>query len=75
MDINDNILSAFFAGNSTIDEDKLVLQEFSNNECFQDMFDIINEIDAMDNMDELRKEFNETSDLLQEFKDHKINIK
>lgn len=75
MDINDNILSAFFAGNSTIEEDKLVLEEFSNNECFQDMFDIINEIDAMDNMDELRKEFNETSDLLQEFKEHKINIK
>lgn len=75
MDINDNILSAFFAGNSTIDEDKLVLQEFSNNECFQDMFDIINEIDAMDNMDELRKEFNENSDQLQEFKEHKINIK
>lgn len=75
MDINDNILSAFMAGNSTIDEDKLVLSEFSNNEYLQDIFDIINEIDAIDNIDEMRKEFNESSERLPDFREHKINIK
>ncbi|MBQ0142851.1 MAG: hypothetical protein KBT06_08660, partial [Prevotellaceae bacterium] len=70
-----NILSAFMTGNSTVDEDKIVLAEFSTNEHFQDMFDIINEIDAMDNMDELRKEFNENSDQFQDFNEHKINVK
>lgn len=75
MDINDNTISAFMAGKSSIDEDRLLLAEFFNNEYLQDVFEIINEIDTIDNMDELRKEFNENHDISDNFSDYNINIK
>ena len=66
MSISNNILAAFVAGVSTKQEDELVMKEFSENEEFSD---------AIDGMNELRNEFCENIDGLEEFKDYNINIK
>ena len=75
MSISDNILAAFVSGVSTKQEDKLVLNEISENEEFSDLLDGIDEIDASDGIDELRNEFCEYNDEEQEFNDININIK
>ena len=75
MSISDNILAAFVSGESTKQEDKLVLNEISENEAFSDLLDVIDEIDAIDGIDELRNEFCEYNDEEQEFNDININIK
>lgn len=75
MSITDNILAAYRAGLSTKEEDKLVLKEMSENNNFSDMLDVLDDVDAIDGMDELRKEFNESTKDLEEFSEHKVNIK
>ena len=39
------------------------------------MLDVLDDVDAIDGMDELRKEFNESTKDLEEFSEHKVNIK
>lgn len=75
MNISNNILAAFNAGVSTKQEDKLVLNELSDNDNFSELLDIFDEVDSIDGMEELRNEFNETMDEYHEFNDFNINIK
>ena len=60
---------------STVQEDKLVLNEIVCNANFSDLLDVMDEVDAIDGLDELRNEFNETIDNFQVFKDYNTNIK
>ncbi len=73
--ISDNILAAFRAGVSSVEEDKLVLNEIANSDSFSDLLDLMDEIDAIDGLDELRKEFNESIDNMNDFDDYNIKIK
>lgn len=74
MKISDNTLAAYMAGVSTVQEDKQVLNEITNNQYFSDLLDVMEDIDAIDGMDELRKEFNESADLYNDYKEDS-NIK
>ena len=74
MKISDNTLAAYMAGVSTVQEDKLVLNEIVSNANFTDLLDIMDEVDSMDCINELRNEFNEISDDYN-FIDYNINIK
>lgn len=69
MKISDNTLAAYMAGVSTVQEDKQVLNEITNNQYFSDLLDVMEDIDAIDGMDELRKEFNESADLYNDYKE------
>lgn len=69
MKISDNTLAAYMAGVSTVQEDKQVLNEITNNQYFSDLLDVMEDIDAIDGMDELRNEFNESVDDYNEFKE------
>lgn len=60
MKISDNTLAAYVAGTSSVHEDKLVLKEMGDDLSFSGLLDTLTEIDAIDGMDELRKEFNES---------------
>lgn len=77
MSIDNNILSAYMAGVSTLQEDKEVLNEMCCDEEFADLLNVMDEVDAIDGMDELRNEFDEPVDNvdLNEFYDYNINIK
>lgn len=75
MSISNNILTAFNAGVSTKQEDKLVLNELSDNDNFSELLDIFDEVDSIDGFDNLRNEFNETIDGGHEFNEFNINIK
>lgn len=75
MNISNNILAAYMAGVSTVQEDKLILNEMSNNKSFSELLDVLDDIDAIDGMDELRNEFNESIDEYNDFKEIDNNIK
>lgn len=75
MDITDNELSAFFEGQSSIDEDRLILDSMSMNEEFSDMIDMMNEINSMGEISEMRDEFNELVDGIDDYEDYNINIR
>lgn len=75
MNISNNTLAAYLAGVSTVQEDKLVLDEIANNDSFSELMDVMDEVDAIDGMDELRNEFNETTDLFNEYKEITSNLK
>lgn len=75
MSISNNILAAFYAGVFTKQEDKLVLNELSDNDNFSELLDIFDEVDSIDGFDNLRNEFNETIDGGHEFNEFNINIK
>lgn len=67
MKISDNTLAAFMAGVSTVQEDKLVLKEMGHSPSFTGLIDTLTDIDAIDGMDELRNEFNESIGEIIEF--------
>lgn len=73
--ISDNILAAFRAGVSSVEEDKLVLSEIANSDSFSDLLDLMDEVDAIDGLDELRNEFNESIDNMNDYDDYNINIR
>lgn len=75
MGISNNTLAAYFAGVSSKEEDKLVLNELAGNECFSDLLDLIEEFDSVDNIDALRNEFNENTDQFDSLKDFNEKIK
>lgn len=75
MSISNNILAAFNAGVSTKQEDKLVLNELSDNDNFSELLDIFDEVDSIESLNELRNEFCENIDNWGNFKDYNINIK
>lgn len=75
MNISDNTLAAYMAGVSTVQEDKLVLKEISANKYFSELLEVMKDIDAIDGMDELRNEFNESVDTFNDFKEIDSNIK
>ena len=75
MSISNNILAAFNAGVSTKQEDKLVLNELSDNDNFSELLDIFDEVDSIDGFDDLRNEFNENIDDWEDYRDYNINIK
>ena len=75
MSISDNTLAAFVAGVSTKQEDELVMKEFAENKNFSDLLDVLYDVDAVDGMNELKDEFCEDLDRLEEFEDYNINIK
>lgn len=75
MSISNNTLAAFNAGVSTKQEDKLVLNELSDNDNFSELLDIFDEVDSIEGFDELRDEFNETIDEYNDFKEIDNNIK
>jgi len=75
MSITNNILAAYRAGVSTVQEDKQVLDEMANNDSFSDLLEVMDEIDSIDGLDELRNEFNESIDGINEFNDYNNNIK
>lgn len=72
MSISNNILAAFMAGVSTKQEDELVMKEFSDKEDFSDLLDVLEDVDAIGGMDELRNEFCEDIDGWKEFNDYNI---
>lgn len=74
MSITNNILSAFRAGVSTVQEDRQILDEIANNDSFSELLDVMDEVDAIDGLDEMRNEFNESADDIEEFNDNIINI-
>ena len=45
MSITNNILAAYRAGVSTVQEDKQVLDEMANNDNFSDLLEVMDEID------------------------------
>lgn len=75
MDISDNMLSAFMCGVSTPDEDLLILNEMMSNEEFSDMMDVFHEVNDIDNLEEMKTEFNEDVDCMKDFKDYNFNVK
>lgn len=75
MSISNNTLAAFLAGTSTVQEDEAILKELSESKSFSELLDVLEEVDAIDGLDELRQEFNETSDNYNELTDYNINIK
>ena len=75
MKLSDNTLAAYMAGVSTVQEDKEILDEISNNKYFSDLLDVIEDIDAIDGMDELRSEFEESVDKYNDFNEIHNNIK
>lgn len=72
--LTNNILAAFISGTSTLQEDKIVMNELANNEEFSDLLNVIDEVDSMDCINELRDEFNDISDDCN-FSDYNIDIK
>lgn len=62
MSISNNILAAFVAGVSTKQEDELIMKEFSDNEDFSDLLDVLDDGDAVDGMNELKNEFLKSND-------------
>jgi len=75
MSITNNILAAYRAGVSTVQEDKQVLDEMANNDRFSDLLEVMDEIDSIDGLDELRNEFNESIENIDNYKDYDINIR
>lgn len=75
MSITNNILAAYRAGVSTVQEDKQVLDEMANNDNFSDLLEVMDEIDSIDGLDELRNEFNESIENIDNYKDYDINIR
>ena len=75
MSITNNILAAYRAGVSTVQEDKQVLDELSHNEIFSDLLEVMDEVDSIDGLDELRDEFNESVENLDDYNDYNINIR
>lgn len=75
MSISNNILSAYIAGKSTIEEDKAVLKEMADNKAFSELLDVIDEVDSIDGLNELQKEFYESVDNVNNFTDYNINLK
>lgn len=75
MKISDNTLAAYMAGVSTVQEDKLVLNEIVSNANFADLLDVMDEVDAIDGLDELRNEFNESVEDIDDYNDYDINIR
>lgn len=64
MNIPDNALAAFQIGTSTKEEDLMILNEMINNVEFSDMLDIMDEIGTIDNIDNLKFEFNDKIDVV-----------
>ena len=62
MSISNNILAAFVAGVSTKQEDELIMKEFSDNEDFSDLLDVLDDVDAVGGMNELKNEFLKSND-------------
>lgn len=75
MSITNNILAAYRAGVSTVQEDKQVLDEMANNDSFSDLLEVMDEIDSIDGLDELRNEFNESVENMDDYNDYNINIR
>ena len=75
MSITNNILAAYRAGVSTVQEDKQVLDEMANNDSFSDLLEVMDEIDSIDGLDELRNEFNESIENMDDYSDYNINIR
>lgn len=75
MSITNNLLAAFIQGVSSADEDRQVINEFAENDIFQDLLDIIDDIDSSDKIDALRNEFNENTDVYRDFKELNNDIK
>lgn len=71
--INDNMLAAFSAGVSNPYENQLVMNELVCDEEFPDILLIIDEVDSIDSLDELRKDFHEIDDDYN-FNDYLINM-
>ena len=64
MNIPDNALAAFQIGTSTKEEHLMILNEMINNVEFSDMLDIMDEIGTIDNIDNLKFEFNDKTDVV-----------
>lgn len=75
MEISDNTLAAYMAGVSTVQEDKQVMDEIYSNMYFSDLLDVMEDIDAIDGMDELRNEFDESIDEYNDYDEIHNNIK
>ena len=75
MSISNNTLASFLAGTSTVQEDEAIHKELSESKSFSELLDVLEEVDAIDGLDELRQEFNDTSDNYNELTDYNINIK
>lgn len=75
MSITNNILAAYRAGVSTVQEDKQVLEEIANNDIFSDLLEVMDEIDSIDGLDELRNEFNDFEDYFCDYDEFESNIK
>lgn len=68
-----NMLSAFQCGLTTPEEDSIILKEIEDNAEFSEMMDILDEINSMDELTELKNEFNEQTDCLDKFQDISTN--
>lgn len=75
MSITNNLLAAFIQGVSSADEDRQIINEFAENDIFQDLLDIIDDIDSSEKIDALRNEFNESADDYREFNELNNDIK
>ncbi len=75
MEISDNALAAFYAGKSTKEEGHLILDKMAADENFSEMMDLMSDIDSLDEIEDIRREFDEDVDTGFKYNELNINIK
>ena len=56
MKISDNTLAAFYAQNSSSEENEMILHEIINDEFFEEVIDVLDEVNSLD-LDDAEKSF------------------
>lgn len=64
MNIPDNVLAAFQFGVTSQEEDLMVLNEMAQNAEFDEMMGLLEEINSIDDIDNLKFEFTDKSDIV-----------
>ncbi len=64
MNIPDNVLAAFQIGVTSQEEDLMVLNEMAQNAEFDEMMGLLEEINSIDDIDNLKFEFTDKSDIV-----------
>lgn len=64
MNIPDNVLAAYQFGVTSQKEDLMVLNEMAQNAEFDEMMGLLEEINSIDDIDDLKFEFTDKSDTI-----------
>lgn len=63
MKISDNTLAAFYAQNSSSEENEMILHEIINDDFFEEVIDVLDEVNSLD-LDDAEKSFYESETLV-----------